>query len=206
MQISVKVPVTVRVEYSGEDGHDAGDLLRDILESNPRIQPARVIVDCPYAQYVEFGTAPARRGAKSEPPLEKEIYEWTRDKLGIVEEKELKRVSRAIYWKIIKEGLLPMPYLRPAIHDAMSEVREDWLDMGHSIQDIAESIVFRAKGYLELNDQNYTHGLEQSISVDESFLRTGPREGSEIDDYVWDSTELGYDGMKRPDFRRWKRA
>lgn len=206
MKLTLKVPVTVRVEYSGESGSDAKDILREIIRTDPRIQPARVSVDCPYAQYVEFGTAPARKGATSDPPLEGEIYKWTRDKLGITDEKELKRVSRAIYWKIIKEGLLPMPYLRPAIHDAMSEVREDWLDMGHSIQDIAESIVFRAKGYLDLNNQNYTNGLKQSIHLDEAFRSIGPKEGSEIDDYVWSSTELGYDGMKRPDFRRWKRA
>lgn len=206
MDVVVKVPVTVTVEYSAEDGGDAREVIRDIVESCPRIQPVRVVADCPYAQYVEFGTEPARKGSHSEPPFKEEIEEWVRVKLRISDEKEAKRVARAIYWRIIKEGLLPTPYFRPAINDTMSEVREDWLDMGHSFDDIAEGIVFRARQYLDVNDQNYTGQLKDSIEIEETFTGSfGPAEVGEIEDYIWNSSELGYDGIKRPDYRRWKR-
>lgn len=70
----------------------------------------------PYAEYVEFG-----RTAGSM-PYSGWLHKWVRRKLGITNEKEVKKVSYAIAKSIKERGILPSPYLRPAMEKALQEV------------------------------------------------------------------------------------
>ena len=66
----------------------------------------------PYADSIEFGRLPG-----SQPPVDP-IKNWVRRKLGVKDEKEVNRIAWAIATDIKKNGLLPMPYLQPAIEAA----------------------------------------------------------------------------------------
>lgn len=202
----MQIPVTFDVILTGENGEDPFDLILDALAEWTPIQAARVVVDCPYAGFREFGSGPAHE--PSDRDVEDELYEWAKRKLGM-EDEDARRMARRIYFRILKKGLLPTPYFRPAIHDTVSDVNSmdgAWLDAGHSLRDIAEAIVIRSKDNLKCNDINDTGALSDSIGVDDGRLPVDAsrvRDG-EIDELIWESDELGADGISRPP-RRWKR-
>lgn len=208
LAMTLTVPITVEVEFTAEDGSDAAPVLEDMILEWDSVRASRTVVDCPYAVYQEFGTGPVTKRGGGEMPLWDALDRWVTVKLGLTGS-EHDRVLRAIYWKICRNGLLPHPFFRPAIIDTMSEVREDWLDAGHTLSDIAQGIAERAKRNIEHNDQDYTKRMKQSITsevVDSSVpLDPDMPADTEIDEYVWDNAELGFDGKSRPDLRTWSR-
>lgn len=210
MNIDVELVLDFEVTYTAEDGTSAEALVKDMLNGYESLEPACVVADCPYAAYVEFGTAPAAPTERKAKPTKFQlaIQQWVRTKLGITSEPEFSRTWRAVYYNIVRNGLLPTPYFRPAMHDTMDQVDRYWLDKGHTLKDIAEGIVVRAQRNLERNGSDYTGRLSESIRVDEDMVFANiagrPDEGT-VKDWIWDSDELGYDGVKRPDFRRWRR-
>ena len=187
------IPVTFEIVLTDEDGNDPYDLILDTLAKWEPIRPSRAVADCPYAGFREFGY---------------ELFRWAKRKLGM-DDAEARRMAKRIYHRILKKGLLPTPYFRPAIQDTVSDVNSmggDWLDAGHTLHDIAEAIVVRSKDNLKRNDINDTGALSDSIMVDEGRMPIDPdavREG-EIDERIWDSDEIGADGVSRPP-GRWRR-
>lgn len=208
VRMTLDVPVTVEVELTAEDGSDAAPVLEEMVLAWESLRASRAVVDCPYAVYQEFGTGPVQRKGGGETTLWDALDRWVTEKLGLTGE-EHDRALKRIYWQICKRGLLPHPFFRPAIADTMSEVREDWLDAGHTLADIAQGIAERAKRNIEHNNQDYTRRMRQSIASEivETSIPLDPDApaDSEIDEYVWDSTELGFDGKSRPDPRNWSR-
>ena len=200
------IPVTFEIILTDEDGNDPYDLILDALAKWEPIRPSRAVADCPYAGFREFGSGPARN--PSDRDVEDELFQWAKRKLGM-DDAEARRMAKRIYHRILRKGLLPTPYFRPAIQDTVSDVNSmggDWLDAGHSLRDIAEAIVVRSKDNLKRNDINDTGALSDSIMVDEGRMPIDPdavREG-EIDERIWDSDEIGADGMSRPP-GRWRR-
>lgn len=203
--------VEMEVTFETEDGSPVEDVVERYLLKADSIQPARVYSDCPHASWVEFGTRPASKKSDSSKPVLDILMEWAEKKLGL-KGAEARDVAGAIYYKILVEGMPPAPYFRPAIHDTLSEVEsqsETWLSDGYSLEDIANSIAERAVLNLHRNGQNYTHALEQSIKVDTGRMGPIGYDGrmieGDIPEEVWGSSELGRDGVSRPDFRRWSR-
>ena len=200
------IPITIEVTITDEDGNDPLDMILDAIAEWKPIEPSRVVVDCPYAGFREFGSGPARN--PSDRDVENELFEWAKRKLGM-EDAEARRMAKRIYHRILKKGLLPTPYFRPAIQDTVSDVNSmggDWLDAGHTLHDIAEAIVMRSKDNLKRNDIDDTGELSDSIEVDIGRAPidvSAVREG-EIDERIWESDELGADGVSRPP-GRWRR-
>lgn len=202
MDLRLTVDVTFAIEYSSEDGRPVEDVVSEIVRSDPRLTPARAVADSPYAVYVEFGTGPAQDTEPKAHPteFERRLREWAMRKLGLPEAEAVKRASR-IYRRIAREGLLPRPFFRPAIHDTMADVKEDWIDSGRGLQDIAEDIAVRARDNLDRHDQNDTRELRNSITADAALfdpwaLLDAEPEG-DIEQWIWDSDELSRDGTKR---------
>lgn len=76
-----------------------------------------VIVECPYAKYVEFGTY----FYTAMPPVDK-IKEWVKVKFGL-DDKEARDVAWAVAKKIFEEGTPPKPFLRKALFDTFSRYK-----------------------------------------------------------------------------------
>ena len=70
-----------------------------------------------YADSIEFGRIPG-----SMPPIEP-IMNWIRRKLGISDEKEVRRIAFAISTDIKTNGLFPRPFLGPAIESAKAQFK-----------------------------------------------------------------------------------
>lgn len=74
----------------------------------------KIVYPAKYASDVEFG-----RTAGTMPPVEP-LQKWARRKLG-VDEKKAKGLGWAIAVTIKKRGVLPSPFLQPAIEQAKAE-------------------------------------------------------------------------------------
>lgn len=207
----IPVEVEVSVTFSTEDGTSVEDAIEDYLKHVDALTPARVYSDCPHASWVEFGTLPASRKSTGIRPVLDILTEWAEKKLGLKDE-EAKRVAKAVYHKILKTGMQPAPFFRPAIYDTLSEVEakaETWFAEGYTIEDIAKRIAEKAILNLKRNNQNYTYDLSNSIAVDTAregpIVDDGRTVEGEVDEFVWSSSELGRDGVSRPNFQRWSR-
>lgn len=201
----LNVPMEFEISFSPEDEMALEDL-EDSLKRDPLLQPARAVSDAPYSAYVEFGTKPAQ--SHSDRNVKEELRRWAKEKLNATDAKA-DWIAGFVYWKILHTGMLPMPFFRPAIIDTMMEVREDWLDKGNSLRDIAEAIIWRARNNLERNDQNWTGTLHDGLTIEDSkgpiqIDENMPPEG-EIDERIWESDRLSWDGHSVPNPGRWQR-
>ena len=92
-----------------------------------------VTIDCPYAQYVEFGSDPATKssGTKvldaicgdyvTQPRLE--IRDWVQTKFNLTPEERKERGDK-LYKKIMEEGMGATPFIRPALYFISSDLNE----------------------------------------------------------------------------------
>lgn len=72
--------------------------------------------DAPYAAAIEFGTKPHGVNPKN-------LEGWIRRKLGVKDEKEIKKISFLISNAIKKRGTKPQPFISPAIEKARMNFR-----------------------------------------------------------------------------------
>lgn len=80
----------------------SGNVQRKFLEKS-------IVYPVPWADSTEFGRLPG-----SHPPVDP-IKEWVKRKLGVKDEKQASKIAWAIAKDIEKNGLMPRPYLQPAI-------------------------------------------------------------------------------------------
>lgn len=74
--------------------------------------------DCPYAGFVEYGTAPRQKM----PPVEK-LTQWAKIKFGLAYHEARKVAWRVAKW-IKEHGTQPHPFVRPAIYKVISKYRD----------------------------------------------------------------------------------
>ena len=100
--------VIVNTEVSKHVITDTGLLLR-----SGRVEPTRIVYNCPYASDIEFGTDPHYVN-----PMK--LAKWAIRKLN-VPRNQAYATGKAISRKIASEGTNPKPFLRNAIQQAQSE-------------------------------------------------------------------------------------
>ena len=100
-----------------DDGKiDTGNLLKT-ANINRKFLEKEVIYPAPYADSVEFGRHPGTM------PSTDRLEGWVRSKLGIKNKKEARRVAFNIARAIKRRGIMPSPYLEPAIAQARAEFK-----------------------------------------------------------------------------------
>jgi len=88
--------------------NDTGELMRSV-EHSALPRGGRVAVDAPHAAVMENGARPFR------PPLAPLVH-WAKRKFG-VNDKEAKRIARAVQRKIATTGIAPRGYFRRAMRN-----------------------------------------------------------------------------------------
>ena len=83
-----------------------GEMLRSVHKRGNS-----VIVDVPYASYVEYGTRPHR-------PPKRAIFEWAKTKFKL-SDKDAWRLTNYVVKKITEYGTKPKPFVRRAIYRVM---------------------------------------------------------------------------------------
>ena len=139
--------MSIRLVMKDEDKLE--EQLREIiLEKIPQME---ISISCPYAQYVEFGSDPATNtsgAAKvydyvcgdwvTEPNLR--IRKWAQDRLGLSNE-DRKRTGDRIYHSIMDNGMIPRPFIRPAIHKVLGMMESGSIfDMFDPKKSISENV------------------------------------------------------------------
>lgn len=205
----------IEVKITAPDGGDPIPVIRAMLENHPGLQSRSVLVDSGHAGWVEFGTDPAKKRDSSdsskgpgEPTeVQKRIREWYRVKNGLsaLNGNDLVKAD-GVYHAIMKNGMLPHPYLRPATYDILDSVSassvtaEQWLDMRHKdpMNELCELIAEEARNLLDMNDDVYSGELKDSIEVvsPDDITETSP--ASKAPDSVWSDPTLAGDGRRHP--------
>lgn len=172
------------------------DLEKQLQEwFNQVFREKTVIIDCPYAAAVEYGTTPAKAD-----PLSKDLAvdpengqtiskvklrfrNWIAAKEGLTG-KERTRRGDAIYHHVMEKGAAPHPYIRPAVEDMFRTVPEDAIGLT-SEEDVATAyayfLVSRMKYYLNKNRSEATHALSDSIKVLPSIVAESALNLKEVD-------------------------
>ena len=131
--MKVQIPITFKVDIDAKD-------LREYLLTMERMKPAVFWIPCSYAPYLEFGTHSAQQSSYGE--LERELRLWVRRKLGISDPKEIERKVKQIHGNIVRHGLAPRPFWRPAFYYTVDHLQE-LFDQGYSMLQIAEDMAER---------------------------------------------------------------
>ncbi len=203
-----------------DDPHLAIDLdteqfkesLKEHLTNSEQFKPYKVVIDAPYAEALEFGTGPANPGNASPKSMHafvrnntlymkettevfNKFYEWV---VGTGHFDEPYEAARAIYRKIMEEGMAPHPFIRPALHSVEDELQE-LLEREGSLKGVTEELAMR----IAQNLRDYspypmvsTGELINSIRVEECQPEDLEAE-SELPEEVWASDTCDFNGEER---------
>lgn len=183
------------------EGQDLVQLVIEGMEKQEGAQegdmePWVVIVDSPYAGYLEFGSAPARSKPKGTTPRGKEDRSITAVNEAFRRWAESKGKDAAygdrIYRKVMREGMLPNPYLRPAMYHVMHILEKNGEWNGpvtlHAIADrIAEEAEDIVRDFsMGAGMEPYGH-LADAISVvrSDEVPSIGQADGSQVTPDLW---------------------
>ena len=167
---------------------------------NEQFKDRTVIVDCPYANAVEYGTTPAKKQRATNDIVTDDqtgeritrarmnIREW----VGIKEHlsgKDRAKAGDAIYKKVMEEGMAPHPYIRPAIED-MKHMNPDDVIAQVDAENIFDAYtICLAKKMVEHIDKNKSvasEKLKKSVKVVPKALAPNVKEYDPSEDkYNW---------------------
>ena len=209
--------MSIRLVMKDEDKLE--EQLREIiLEKIPQME---ISISCPYAQYVEFGSDPATNtsgAAKvydyvcgdwvTEPNLR--IRKWAQDRLGLSNE-DRKRTGDRIYHSIMDNGMIPRPFIRPAIHKVLGMMESGSIfDMFDPKKSISENVcqimkdemlrILAERGYSTDAPMPSGKLLMNSIEVRplyNSSIRKSQAEKNTIPESVWKSDTSDRHGVDR---------
>lgn len=213
--------MTMEYEWriTAEDGSDPVPVIEQMLREHDAFKPYRIEVADDKAAFIEFGTmpsqAPSRPKSERKSPTEVELKfrEWVRKKFGSTDEEWIKKEAHRIYKNIMRYGMAPIPFMRPAMYVALDEaeagnINNPYLD-SHTTKDLADEIVELMKRYIDTNDTIYTGTLRNSImepeeiaieSIGDEDLSILNRT-SDIDDVLWSSRTAGVNPNRPPGSR-----
>ena len=197
-----KVVITGVELVGGQEAFD--EMIRDVLDDTDVCKPYNVKIDSDYAEFVEYGIGPIHGGSTSAArafgaSLLDQLREWARDKPSFagLSKEERKRIVYGSYNRIIKEGIPPAPFIRPAIRDVLSDDLSSYFTYGGlGLKGIAMEIAERMAENLTLNDSYATGNLLRSIKVVEVDTED-PREETEIDEDETEDADMYSEGEMR---------
>ncbi len=219
--------MTMEWEYhiTAPDGGDPIPIILKMLESYDELKPCSVYVDSGHAGHVEFGTEPAddtpkysnsNSSDKALSPVKQAIRDWASKKFGLNDPWSIARIGDRIYHNIMENGMLPIPYLRPAMYNVKNELESEdqsIVDIPHLngvVWAICEKIADKAKDIIDINDTIYTEELREGIRVmypSDIPASSSPDSVSAgaVPEAIWQSDDLAKDGIRRPS-PRWRRS
>lgn len=193
-ELQIPIKASCVVESAVLDPDD----VRDLLAAEGAYAPRTIVVDCEHAIYIEFGSGPATKGRKSSGrSLIVELERWAESKLSIKDPKKRKSAVYAIYKKIVRYGIPPQPFLRPAVHNVLDRLTPDWFEEGGTTDELARLIADEMKRLLEEHNTIYTGEIRDSIRIVKGEDEEGDERLEHISKEVWNSDDLGYDGKRK---------
>lgn len=107
------------------------------------MDPWAVVVDAPYAAYLEFGTMPTSKSRGRNTDGRSEVMDrfvaWALAKGASAQ------AGRAMYEYAMRKGILPNPYLRPAMYSVIEDLEAGVWKGAVTPRSVSEEIAERAK-------------------------------------------------------------
>lgn len=169
--------VKPKFKMTDEAKEDLGKQLNEWF--NTVFKEKVVIIECPYAMAVEYGTTPSKGNRMSadivvDPENGQKITatrlkfrDWAAQRNSLSGRERIETGDR-IYKKVMEEGMKPHPYIRPAVEDMKHTLIEDAIGLT-SEEAVSSAYAYylaaRMKYYLESNGDNVTRELSKSIKV-----------------------------------------
>lgn len=184
-----------------------------ILDRFDGMEEYLVEVDCPYAQYVEFGSDPADPENKTQmvkDPIcgdmvtetKLRFREWAQTKFNLNNDERKKRGDK-IYSQVMENGMKATPFLRPAryyVTEDFMNYPDRYLEEGmNPMELLAREMAAHMALQLESNMSLVSGELMKSIRVvkaSEASQEPPPDDLREIQDYIWEDMSLDRHGNK----------
>ena len=170
--------VITGIEFIGGDDAVTKALMEAMRDSD-QFAPFDIVIESDHASYVEYGTGPATSGSHESDAFgqstKDKIMRWAMEKPSCAGLTPRQRKDRAYatYNKVMKRGIPPMPFIRPALDEFFtSENLTEFFSNGGTMEKMAQHLASRMQDILLENDSYCTWDLYDSISV-------RPREGYE---------------------------
>lgn len=160
------------VGFSIEFDVDEAELLGyldEVVAQSDRFRPAWVVDESEHSLYIEFGTNGAHyskgSGRQGPSPVELELRKWVEGKFH-KHGKERDKIAERVYHKIMREGIPPQPFFRPAVNNVLQRISSDpeWFQKeDNSILKVAELIAEEMKRILIENGTPFTNDIVDKI-------------------------------------------
>lgn len=198
--MSSKASIKMRVRVKADPGK-AQEQMEAMFA--PMLEPYTIRVDNEHAEFLEFGSTPARDSTPKYSggeisPVERKFREWvTRAKglpTGGVKPTKGDRIAKAVYKQAMEKGVPPYPFLRPALYEVMNQIANgDDLGMveAMSVEPAVERIVERM--IANITAHGMVHGDESLIDS----IEYGP--SSQFEELTDTATDIGPDLWARRD-------
>ena len=182
---------------------------------NGTLTPWKVVVDVPYAKYVEFGTGPANPNIRS-PKYPHQVqtakgpktiqctdvfwrmYEWVLRTFP--DKKDPYAYAYKLYKDTMEYGMPPRPFVRPVLHEVERDFNKLLKEKGN-LEGVARELADRIAD--NLLSHRFPQSAQSSTGEMASHIRVLPVMESEVgnsDDIrpeVWASDTCDYNGEER---------
>ena len=175
-------------------------LLKEILSGELGTE-YKVVIESPFAKYVEYGTTPAKKTPALNTIRDPEagdmvtltrlhIRDWAARKYNLSGAERVREGDK-VYKHVMRKGMTPHPFIRPAIRDmeyiSPEDIIKKYNEGAPPAAIFAEHLADRMRYYLR---RNRTDGLVDRVKVK-------PVEGNEVDlgeSDIFDPDEKDKDG------------
>lgn len=167
----VKMVIT-GIEFVG--GEDAvTKALMSAMRESEKFKPFDIVIDSDHASYVEYGTGPANSGSHEADVFgqsaKDKIMRWAQTKPSFagLTPRQRKDLGYATYNKVMKMGIPPTPFIRPALDEFFTSenLTEFFSNENGTMERMAQHLASRMQDILLENDTYYTWDLYDHIFV-----------------------------------------
>lgn len=190
-----------------EGGEEAlTQILSEAMSDSNKFRPFDILIDSDHASYVEYGTGPATSGSHEAKEFgqsaKDKIERWamTKPSFAGLTPRQRRDLAYATYNKVMKEGITPAPFIRPALDDFFTteNLTEFFKDETGTMERLADHLAQMMKENLLRNDSYYTGDLYDSIRI---VPRDGRREQS-VESEVRESEQDKYSNVEKKGGRK----
>ena len=199
-----------------EKQKEISDAIADDMKSYFNdLEEYSIDIDCPWAQYVEFGSDPADPANATQlmpdpkdpngpwvTEVKLRIRDWAQSKFQLNDEDRIKRGDK-IYTQIMEEGMRAAPFIRPAEYyvteDLMANPDKYLIEDQNPIELICMEMAAQMAFQIETNHSIDSGGLLRSIRVvktSEVADVEDPEDLKQIPEYIWNDRSLDRHGNK----------
>lgn len=190
----------VTLVMEGENGMSVEESLEKAILSGNNLSAAKIIVDVPYADYVEYGTGPSTESEEDKSEAREmsskySVLDWVMGRAArsadfaknnglymadgkTISESKCRRFAYNIIMKHKRVGMPAQPYFRPAIYSVLDNLPDDYFDKGNSVIDLLEEMADTMKRILVEHDTIYSMDLYDHIFVQLVTDRSEVREAA----------------------------